>query len=193
MGGLFTTAAIFPFFPFPSQFHALFNFYCYTWLLLLCDACPLAEPFLHTHSLLSRRHVCCVYECCRDRFISALCLSPGCRRKYWSFVCRPTPMELGPRSPGKLGLFTRFRGPAPAGNPMKCTLCVPSQVLIKQSAIGSGFLFYDLEPDASFEKEKSLLLLNLSQQSSENRKMSWLALLCELQERRPDRWCFHFP
>ena len=53
-------------------------------------------------------------------------------------------------------------------------------MLIKQSAMGSGFLFYDLEPDASFAKEKSLVLLSLSQQSSENRKMSGLALLREL-------------
>lgn len=60
----------------------------------------------------------------------------------------------------------------------------PSQVLIKQSAIGSGFLFYDLEPDASFAKEKSLVLLSLSQQSSENRKRSWLALLCELEGKK---------
>ena len=60
-------------------------------------------------------------------------------------------------------------------------LRVPSQVLIKQSAIGSGFLFYDLEPDASFAKEKSLVLLSLSQQSSENRKMSALALLHALR------------
>ena len=50
-------------------------------------------------------------------------------------------------------------------------LHAPSQVLIRHSATGSGFLFYDLEPDASFSKEKSLVLLSLSQQSSENRKM----------------------
>jgi len=50
-------------------------------------------------------------------------------------------------------------------------LRAPSQVLIRHSATGSGFLFYDLEPDASFSKEKSLVLLSLSQQSSENRKM----------------------
>lgn len=41
---------------------------------------------------------------------------------------------------------------------------VPSRVLTKQAAIGSGFLFYDLEPDASFAKEKSLVLQSLSQQ-----------------------------
>lgn len=51
-------------------------------------------------------------------------------------------------------------------------LCAPSQVLIKPAVIGSGFLFYDLEPDASFAKERSLDMLSLSQQSSENRKMS---------------------
>ncbi|EPQ15043.1 Nuclear factor 1 A-type [Myotis brandtii] len=52
----------------------------------------------------SRRHLCCVYECCGDHLISALCLSPGFGQKCWSFVCRPAPRRLGPRSPGKPGL-----------------------------------------------------------------------------------------
>lgn len=130
----------------------------------------------------SRGHICCVYECCSDHLISALCLSPGFGQKCWSFVCRPAPRRLGQCSPGKPGLWEGWAG---GGRPpvtlWNGALRVSSQVLITQSAVGSGFLFYKLEPDASFAKEKSLVLLSLSQQSSENRKMSWLALQCELR------------
>lgn len=37
----------------------------------------------------------------------------------------------------------------------------PLLVLTQQSATGSGFLLFDLEPGASFAKEKRLVLLEL--------------------------------
>lgn len=141
----------------------------------------------------------CIYEFCGDHLISVLSvwvqdLSPGSSTGVlsdqlpWGCVNVLLVNLTSEKAELEDMCLGNCRGALWNGGPRK-----PSQVLIKQSAVGSGFLFYDLEPDASFAKEKSLVLLSLSQQSSENRKRSWLALLCELKARRLYRWCPHFP
>lgn len=177
-----TTSAISPFFLFPTWFHALFNTCC-VWLFLPVAAHLLTDQPPHSLSVWLGDIICCVcmsvvmtisfqlfklrpwaevVEFCADQlpwgWVNILLVSEASEKAEWEGMC-----------------LCNCRGTLWDG-----ALRVPSQVLIKQSAIGSGFLFYDLEPDASFAKEKSLVLLSLSQHSSENRKISWLALLWEL-------------
>lgn len=114
-----------------------------------------------------RRRICCACDCAEVISFQPLFEVPDLGRSP-GVLCRPAPMGLGHRALVKHGLWKGWVGVyVPLwlqGSSVKQCPRVPSRVLTKQAAIGSGFLFYDLEPDASFAKEKSLVLQSLSQQ-----------------------------